>query len=210
MFEFFALITNKRYWKLHSIIIKLIFKMYGIKVGKEFYCEGIPLLKIRGKAENIIIGNNVSFLGNVDLRNRENGKIIIGNHVAIDNDVRLVAANNATLSIGDHTGIGPYTIFNCGVDVRIGHHCLISGQCYFQSSEHGILDNGQLIANQTHTYGPIQIGNDVWIAANVMVAKNVIIENGSVIGAKSFVRNAAFSKNSIIAGIPAKLIKYRS
>ncbi|MDP2076973.1 MAG: acyltransferase [Sulfuricurvum sp.] len=209
MFEFLALITNKHYWKFHSIIIKLILKSYGISVGKGFYCEGVPLLKLRGKAENIQIGDYVSFLGNVDLRNRENGKIIIGNHVAIDGNVRLVAANDTILSIGEHTGIGAFTVFNCGVDVLIGKNCLISGQCYFQSSEHGIRNNGQLIAHQPHTYGTIQIGDDVWIAANVTIAKNVILEDGCVVGAKSFLRNTTFSKNSIIAGIPAKTIKMR-
>lgn len=208
MFEFLALITNKKYWFFHSIIIKGILKIYGIQVGKNFYCEGVPLLKIRGKASNIIIGDNVSFFGNVDLRNRENGKIVIGNNVAIDNDVRLVAANDTILKIGDFTGIGGYTIFNCGVDVTIGKNCLIAGNCYFQSSEHGIEKN-KLISKQNHIYGKIEIGDDVWIASNVTVAKSVVISDGCVIGAKSFLRHCKFDKDCIVAGVPAKVINHR-
>jgi acetyltransferase-like isoleucine patch superfamily enzyme len=210
MFDFLALVTNKKYWILHSWIIKFILKCYDIKVGKNFYCEGVPKLKIRGKGSNIVIGNNVSFLGTVDLRNRENGKIIIGNNVGIDNDVRLLAANDAILSIGDFTGIGPYTVFNSGVDIKIGKYCLISGLCYFQSAEHGIQDNGQLISKQNHTYGNICIEDDVWISSNVTIAKNTLIKSGCVVGAKAFVRNSQFEEKSIIAGIPAKFIKFRS
>ena len=32
-------------------MMKFILIVYGIKVGKNFYCEGVPKLKILGKAE---------------------------------------------------------------------------------------------------------------------------------------------------------------
>jgi len=208
LFEFLALITNKHYWKLHSYIIKSVLLIYGIKVGKNFYCEGTPKLKIRGKAKNIVIGNNVSFLGNVDIRNRENGKIIIADNVSIDNDTRLVSANDTLLSIGEGTGIGPFCVFNCGVSVTIGKNCLISGHIYIQSSEHG-LKKGKLIKEQNHSYGEISIGDDCWLAAEVMIAKNVVLGDGCVVGAKSFLRNVSYEKNTIIAGTPSDKIGER-
>ncbi|MEA3314526.1 MAG: acyltransferase [Campylobacterota bacterium] len=208
MFKFLALITNKYYWKLHSYIIKIILLIYGIKVGKNFYCEGIPLLKVKGKSKNIIIGDNVSFLGTVDLRNRENGKIIIGDNVSIDNDVRFVSANDTILTIGEGTGIGPFCVFNCGIDVNIGKNCLISGHIYIQSSEHGFR-KGQLIKEQAHSYGKISIGDDCWLAADVMIAKNVKLGNCCIVGAKSFLRNIKYEDNSIIAGTPSKKIGER-
>jgi len=208
MFEFLALITNKKYWILHSFIIKFILKFYGIKVGNNFYCEGVPRVKIRGKAENIIIGDNVNFLGNVDLRNRENGKIVIENDVSIDNDVRFVAANDAILTIGKGSGIGPFCVFNCGVNVTIGKNCLISGHIYIQSSEHKFEKN-KLIKEQHHSYGEIIIGDDCWLAAEVMIAKNVKLGEGCVVGAKSFLRNVEYEINSIIAGTPSRKIGER-
>jgi acetyltransferase-like isoleucine patch superfamily enzyme len=208
MFEFLALITNKRYWKLHSILMKLIMKLYGIKIGTNFYIEGVPNLKIRGKSENIQIGNNVSIFGKIDLRNRENGKIFIQDGVAIDNDCRFVAANNASLIIGEKTSIGPFSIFNCGTNVIIGKDCLFAGHIYLQSSEHGI-DKGHLIKEQKHSYGEIIIGDDCWIAANAMIAKNTVLGNGCIVGAKSFLRNMIFEIDSIIVGTPAKKIGER-
>jgi len=45
MFSFVALITNRKYWTIHSLIVKVILIIYGIKVGKNFYIEGVPKLK---------------------------------------------------------------------------------------------------------------------------------------------------------------------
>ncbi len=208
MLDLLALMTNKRYWKFHSFIVKLIFGAYGVKVGKNFYIEGTPKLKIRGKAENIVIGNDVCIYGAIDLRNRENGKIIICDGAAIDNDCRFVAANDAVLTIGERTGIGSFSIFNCGVSVTIGKDCLFAGNIFVQSSEHGTA-KGVLIREQKHTYGEISIGDDCWIAANAMIAKNSHIGDGCIVGAKSFVRNASFEPNTIVAGTPAKKIGER-
>lgn len=208
MLEFLALITGKHYWYFHSLVIKGILSLYGIHVGRNFYIEGVPRLKIRGKPGDIRIGNNVRIMGDIDIRNREQGSIIFEDDVTIDNDCRFVAANNAVLRIGKRTGIGAFSIFNCGSDVTIGEDCLFSGMAHIQSSQHGFA-KGELILNQKHTYGKIIIGNDVWIAFGVSILKNVVLEDGCVVGAKSLVREGHFQRNSVIAGVPAVKIKER-
>jgi acetyltransferase-like isoleucine patch superfamily enzyme len=208
MFDFLAFITKKKYWKLHSWIIKKIMQSYGIKVGHNFYIEGTPRLKIRGKASNIVLGDNVSIFGNIDLRNRENGKIIIGDSVSIDNDCRFVAANNASLSIGDRTGIALFCVINGGADITIGSDCLISGMTYIQASDHGI-EADILIREQRHSYGEIIIGSDVLLSANVAILKGATLGDGCVVGAKAVVKAGTYEKNSILAGVPAKVIKKR-
>jgi len=208
MFEFMALITNKGYWRFHSMVIALILKACGIKVGRKFYIEGVPKLKIRGRAGDIQIGDNVSVFGNIDLRNREQGKILIKDGVSIDNDCRFVSANDSVLTIGERSSIGPYCIFNCGVSVTVGSDCLFAGSIQVQSSEHGFA-KGELIRKQKHTYGEISIGNDVWLAVNSAVMKGAVIEDGCVIGAKSLVRSGLYKKNSILVGVPARIVKER-
>ncbi len=208
MFSFVALITNRKYWTIHSLIVKVILIIYGIKVGKNFYIEGVPKLKIKGRPQDILIGNSVSILGNIDIRNRENGKIIIEDGVTIDNDCRFVAANDTVLRIGKRTSIGCVCIFNCGVNVTIGEDCLISGMVHIQSSQHGFV-RGELIRTQRHSYGEIVIGNDVWIAANATILMGSVIDDGCVVGAKALVVKGYYEKNSVLAGIPAKKIKER-
>ncbi len=205
--KFLSFIFGWWVFKIYSRIVTLILKFKGIRVGNNFYIQGVPFLKIRGKTKNINFAENVSINGDIDIRNRENGKINVLNNVSIDTNTRFVAANNSLLQIGSGTKIGPYSIFNCGEDIIIGDDCIFAGFCYFQSSNHGF-KKGELIKNQNHTYGKISIGNGVWLGAHVIILPGTSIGDGVVVGANSVVKSDIPS-NAIVAGSPAKIISYR-
>lgn len=205
--KFLSLILSWRVFNIYSKFVYVILKLKGIRVGKNFYIQGVPFLKIRGNVKNINIDDNVTINGDIDIRNRENGKIKIFKNVKIDTNSRFIAANNATLTIGEGCRIGPYSIFNCGEDVSIGNDSIFGGYCYFQSSNHGI-KKGELIKNQDHTYGKIRVGKGVWIGAHVNVLAGVTIGDGSVIGANSVVTKD-IPTNAVAVGAPAKVISYR-
>lgn len=57
-------------------------------------------------------------------------------------------------------------------------------------------------------YKPVKIGNDVWIGDNVIILGGVTIGNGAVIGAGAIVTKDV-PDYSIVAGIPAHIIRYR-
>jgi len=181
--------------------------MRGVRVGKGLYIRHVPELIVDGKAQNIIIGDNVKIMGDVQLKVRENGKIVIGNRCKLDKDTRFVAANDAVLTIGSDTNIGPNSIFNCGADVTIGEKCLIAGFVYIQSSNHGI-QKGAFIKEQKHTYGKIVIGDDVWLGGHCFVNKGVTIGNGAVVGAGSVVTKD-IPECAIVVGNPARVLRQR-
>ena len=56
--------------------------------------------------------------------------------------------------------------------------------------------------------GDIVIGNDVWIGWGVLIKGGVTIGNGAVIGARSVVTKDV-PPYAVVAGVPAKVIKYR-
>ncbi len=203
-----SLIFGWKIFTLYSKLISIILKIKGMKVGKNFYIQGVPFLKIRGNINDIHIGENVSINGDIDIRNRENGKITIANDVSIDTNSRFISANNAILNIETGCRIGPYSIFNCGEDIIIGKNCIFGGYCYFQSSNHGF-KKSELIKNQKHTYGKISIGEGVWIGAHVNILAGVSIGDGAVIGANAVVTKD-IPPNSIAVGAPAKVIAYRT
>lgn len=207
MFDLLALGTKKKYWLVHSIVIKRILKIYGVKVGRGFYIEGTPCVKINGKANNISIGDYVNIFGNIDLRNRENGKIIIGNHVGLDRDVRLVAAREGTIQIGAYSAIGPYTIINGGGNVIIGKKALFARNISINANDHKHA-RGAYIRDQGFTHADVNIEDDVWLGANVCVNKRVVIRQGSIVGANAVVTRdtEAYSVNT---GVPARKIGER-
>lgn len=53
---------------------------------------------------------------------------------------------------------------------------------------------------------PISIGNNCWIGSNVSIMPGVTIGNGCIIGVGAVVTKN-MPDNSLIAGIPAKIIK---
>lgn len=207
MSSIFSLIKNQKYWVVHSSLIKFIFKLYGIQIGRKFYIEGTPKIKIRGKGHNIQIGHHVSIFGNIDLRNRENGKIIIGDHVSIDNDVRLVSARDGTIQIGEHSAIGPYTIINGGGNVIIGKKALFAKNISINANDHNHARNAY-IRDQGFTHADVIIEDDVWLGANVCVNKGVTIRKGSIVGANAVVTHDT-EEYSINAGVPARKIGQR-
>lgn len=207
MMRALALVFGWWVYRPFSLLIALVLKMKGIQVGCNFYIQGVPYLKLRGKPGNIRIGDNVRIFGDIDLRNREDGRIEIENNVSFDSGCRLVAANNAVLRFCEGVDIGGYCIFNCGTDVTIGTRTMIASFCHMQSSNHGIR-KALSMREQPHTYGKITVGQEVWLGGNVTVLAGVSIGDGAVVAAKSVVTKdvPAFS---IYAGIPAKVIGER-
>ena len=110
-------------------------------LGKNVKIIGRLKFKIRGGYNNIIIKNGCVINEEVELRNRENGKIIIGENVAIDSKVRLVAAKEGYLKIGPGTSIGTGTIINAGSSLDIGEFVIIGAYVSIDASKHNYEKN---------------------------------------------------------------------
>lgn len=114
------------------------------------------------------------------------------------------------ITIGDNVDIGIGTIIHSSNGIHIGDNTVIAGQCYIIDSNHGTARN-ELIRNQESVAAPggIEIGNDVWIAAQSIILKGANIADHAVIGAHSLV-NSRIPEYAIAVGSPAKIIKYRN
>jgi acetyltransferase-like isoleucine patch superfamily enzyme len=205
--RFLAFVLGWWVYRPYSALVAMILRLKGVRVGRNFYIQGVPYLKLRGKASHVVIGDNVRVHGDIDVRNRENGRIVIESDVAFDTGCRLVAANDAVLTFRTGADVGAYCIFNCGTHVTVGEGTMMGAYCYIQSSNHG-MSRSRPIKGQPHTYGVITIGRDVWLAGHVTVVAGVSIGDGAVVGAKAVVTKDV-PPYSITAGIPAKVIGER-
>ncbi len=106
---------------------------------------------------------------------------------------------------GPTTIIGRYCSFAAGVCIFRANHPLThkSLHPFFYNPRLGIVNNEKIIRNL------IEIGHDVWIGQNAIITPVVNrVGNGAVIGAGAVVTKD-IPDFAIVAGNPAKIIKYR-
>jgi virginiamycin A acetyltransferase len=104
--------------------------------------------------------------------------------------------------------------------LRIGNFCSIARNVTFCLAHnhrtdwistypfHKYFKNNIFIEGYPQVRGDIIINNDVWIGVNAFFLAGVTVGNGAVIGACSVVTKDV-PPYAIVAGIPAKIIKYR-
>jgi acetyltransferase-like isoleucine patch superfamily enzyme len=76
---------------------------------------------------------------------------------------------------------------------------------------HHFASNAKLInrpIKRDHPYHPTVVGHDVWIGRGVLILDGIKIGTGAIIGAQSLV-NADVPPYAIVAGTPARVIRYR-
>jgi galactoside O-acetyltransferase len=138
--------------------------------------------------KNIQIGviNSASYFTNYGYLEARNPESIIevGNNVAINNCVSIVAFSRIT--IGD--------------DVIIGTNCSI-----LDSDAHDLNPNNR--NNPDPIAKPIIIKNNVFLGSGVTILKGVTIGENAVVGNSSVVTKDV-PDNAIVAGNPAKIIRY--
>ena len=80
--------------------------------------------------------------------------------------------------------------------------------CYITDHDHGT-KLGQIVSQQTLISAPVRIEDAAWIGAHVTILKGVTIGTGAIVGAGSVVTKDV-AANSIVAGVPTKVIGNRS
>lgn len=122
--------------------------------------------------------------------------------------------------------IGAFTDIVSNTELRdvssIGRYCSIGTNCVIgQNRKQHPMDwlstNGALIESRAATMPtppahwdvkPTTLGHDVWVGRDVIIMEGITIGTGAVIGAQSLVTRDV-PPYTIVAGSPAKMIRYR-
>ena len=151
--------------------------------------------------------------GNLVKRNAEfqitQGAVLeIGNNSTIlDYAYFQLTKPDPKLFIGDRTVIGRHSMVTAKNHISIGNDVLIGAHVQIIDHNHGF-EPGIVIREQRAKIGRVVIGNDVWIGAGAKILLDVTIGDGAIIGSNAVVTHDV-EANTIVGGVPAKLIRQR-
>ena len=134
------------------------------------------------------------------------GKLILescGKNVNIEKGAQF----DRRVRLGSNSGIGVNAVI--APHVSIGDDVMMGPDCMIFTSNHRMDGLDRPMWQQGFTEPrPVVIEDDVWMGARVIILPGVRVGRGSVIGAGSVVTHDV-EPYSIVAGNPAKLIRYR-
>ena len=140
--------------------------------------------------------------------------IILGNRVTIGK-FAIIRPTNAYggmigegLKVGNNSSIGPFAYIGCSGYIEIGDNVIMGPRVGIYAENH-LFDNMDIpIKEQGVLREFVKIEDDCWIASNVSILAGVTIGKGSIIASGSVVTKDV-PAYSVVAGVPAKIIKKR-
>lgn len=149
--------------------------------------------------------NKPKLMNNVVIRG--NPKIKIGKNVKLYSNI--IIWGDGELEIGNNVSIGDNVIIHTskGGGIYIGNDSMIAANCYLINSNHMFKKN-ILIRKQGEIIKSIIIKDDCWIGANCSVLAGCVLHSHTIVGANSVINKNYEMENIVLAGVPARIIKY--
>jgi hypothetical protein len=150
----------------------------SLKIGSTWPKTGYSQSTLKVDREGILICDDFDFHTGAFISVNEGARLEIGTGYS-NNDVEI----------------------SCFKEIRIGKGVAISKGVIIRDS-----DNHSIQNNIADVSKPIEIGDHVWIGLRAIILKGVKIGNGAIVAAGAVVTREVPS-NSVVAGVPAKVIK---
>jgi acetyltransferase-like isoleucine patch superfamily enzyme len=158
-------------------------------------------------------GPNLILEDNVSINALSENGIKFGRNVTLSKGIIIactgvVAHKGVGLVIGDYSGINAQSYIGCQGGVTVGANVIMGPGVRIFSENHNFTHTEVPIRLQGEIRQEVVIEDDCWIGSGATILAGVRIGTGSVIAAGSIVTNDVLPY-SVVAGIPARLLKTR-
>ncbi len=119
-----------------------------------------------------------------------------------------IRVHEGEVSIGAKTVIGQEATISAYQHVSIGRECIIADRVMLIDFDHGVTEVERPIRAQGIYKRDVRVGHNVWMGYGACVLRGVSVGDNSVIGTSSVVTRD-FPANSVLGGVPARLIRMR-
>lgn len=195
------------YKKLKSILWGF-YKIY-YPIYKSLQFEKINHIKFNSVGRNFTLGK--------DYRIKNPNYISIGNNFSALDRFRIEAWDeyqgehfNPEIIVGDNVCFNTDIHIGCINKVIIGDNCLFGSRIYITDHDHGSTSVEDMLQppaqRRLYSRGPVIIESNVYVGEGVSILSGVTIGENSIIATNAVVTKNV-PKNSIVAGIPARVIK---
>ncbi|PLS85639.1 MAG: hypothetical protein CYG60_11555 [Actinobacteria bacterium] len=113
------------------------------------------------------------------------------------------------LIVGKDTMIGDFCVIGCNERVQIGRNVMIASAVTIRDTDHSFEDTEIPMNAQGIETAAVYIENNVWIGHGAVVLKGVTVGEGAVVAAGAVVTRDV-PKFAIVAGLPARVVRYRA
>lgn len=156
------------------------------------------------------VGRNVYLARGVSVVESEGGgPVTLADKVAIHRDAMLETGQQGYIVVAAGSSIHAGCQLKAYVEpILIGEGVMIAANVAIYSYDHGIAPGRPIRRQALTSKGAVRIHNDAWIGTGAIVLSGVSIGEGAVVAAGTVVTKAV-PAGAIVAGNPARVIKYR-
>lgn len=197
-----SLIINTLFRRITMLVRGFLRTQKKVYVGRNCSLSNI---------KNISFGRNVTIESYTRVDAYAKEKLVLGDNVKIGAFSNISCTSHLSkygkgLKIGNNSAIGDFAQFGAAGGIEIGDDVIMGSYITFHSENHVFSDTGKLIREQGVTSHGIRIGNNVWVGVKVTFLDGCVVGNNSVVAAGAVV-NGSYPDNSVIGGVPAKILR---
>lgn len=177
---------------LKSLAKRLLYRPGGVRYGEDAYIY----------RPCVIHGASCISLGNRSIILRDGYLSALEQYDGVRYRPRIV--------IGNDVYVGRHAYLTAISEISIGDGCVLSEHVYVTDLMHGLdPERGPIMQQPLESKGPVRIGTRCFLGYRAAIMPGVSLGEHCVVGANSVVTRS-FGAFSMVAGVPARLIKVYS